>query len=84
METSFHGLCVCVFQVILAYESIMLCKCSGNVLIGQQNFHTKIVLALKGLKIEWFTSVALKQRENSDKKTFKCLLKISIFFTSIF
>ena len=26
--------CVCVFQVILAYESIVLCKCSGNVLIG--------------------------------------------------
>ena len=30
METSFHGLCVCVFQVILAYESIVLCKCSGK------------------------------------------------------
>ena len=25
--------CVC-FQVILAYESIVLCMCSGNVLIG--------------------------------------------------
>ena len=22
---------MCVFQVILAYESIVLCKCSGNV-----------------------------------------------------
>ena len=33
METSFHRLCVC-FQVILAYESIVLCMCSGNVLIG--------------------------------------------------
>ena len=29
METSFHRLCVC-FQVILAYESIGLCKCSGK------------------------------------------------------
>ena len=29
METSFHRLCVC-FQVILAYESIVLCKCSGK------------------------------------------------------
>ena len=29
------GLCVCVcVLVILAYESIVLCKCSGNVLIG--------------------------------------------------
>ena len=26
---SFHRLCVC-FQVILAYESIVLCKCSGK------------------------------------------------------
>ena len=26
--------CVCVFQVILAYKSIVLCMCSGNVLIG--------------------------------------------------
>ena len=26
--------CVCVFQVILEYESIVLCKCSGHVLIG--------------------------------------------------
>ena len=25
---------VCGFQVILAYESIVLCICSGNVLIG--------------------------------------------------
>ena len=30
--------CVCVFQVILAYESIVLCKCSGNVLIGYAIF----------------------------------------------
>ena len=30
METHFHWLCVCVFQVILAYESIVLCKCSGK------------------------------------------------------
>ena len=29
MEISFHRLCVC-FQVILAYESIVLCKCSGK------------------------------------------------------
>ena len=29
METSFHHLCV-FFQVILAYESIVLCKCSGK------------------------------------------------------
>ena len=29
METRFH-LFVCVFQVILAYESIVLCKCSGK------------------------------------------------------
>ena len=34
METSFHGLCVRVLQLILAYESIVLCMCSGNVLIG--------------------------------------------------
>ena len=27
--------CVCVFQVILAYESIVLCKCSGNVLLDR-------------------------------------------------
>ena len=26
-------LVVCVFQVILAYESIVLCMCSGNVLL---------------------------------------------------
>ena len=29
METRFH-LFVCVLQVILAYESIVLCKCSGK------------------------------------------------------
>ena len=29
METRFHRLCVC-FQVILAYESIVLCMCSGK------------------------------------------------------
>ena len=34
METIFLGLCVCVLQVILAYESIVLCMCSGNVLNG--------------------------------------------------
>ena len=34
---SFPLVCVC-FQVILAYESIVLCKCSGNVLIGYENF----------------------------------------------
>ena len=28
METRFHWLCF--FQVILAYESIVLCKCSGK------------------------------------------------------
>ena len=32
METRFYGF-VCVLQVILAYESIVLCKCSGNVLL---------------------------------------------------
>ena len=26
-------LVVCIFQVILAYESIVLCMCSGNVLL---------------------------------------------------
>ena len=30
---SFPLVCGC-FQVILAYESIVLCMCSGNVLIG--------------------------------------------------
>ena len=30
---SMNRLCVC-FQVILAYESIVLCMCSGNILIG--------------------------------------------------
>ena len=30
METIFFGLCVCVLQVILAYESIVLCMCSGK------------------------------------------------------
>ena len=29
METRFHRLCGC-FQVILAYESIVLCKYSGK------------------------------------------------------
>ena len=29
METRFHHLCVC-FQVLLAYESILLCMCSGK------------------------------------------------------
>ena len=29
METCFHRLCVC-FQVILVYESIVLCMCSGK------------------------------------------------------
>ena len=29
METIFFG-CVCVLQVILAYESIVLCMCSGK------------------------------------------------------
>ena len=36
METRFHRLFVC-FQVVLAYESIVLCMCSGNVLIGYHN-----------------------------------------------
>ena len=31
-------LVVCVFQVILAYESIVLCKCSGNVLLDITNY----------------------------------------------
>ena len=35
--------CECVFQVILAYKSIVLCKCSGKVLIGYL-----AVLATKG------------------------------------
>ena len=30
---SFPFVCVGVLQVILAYESIVLCKCSGNVLL---------------------------------------------------
>ena len=30
METNFFGLCVCVLQVTLAYESIVLCMCSGK------------------------------------------------------
>ena len=30
METIFFGLCVCVLQVILAYESVMLYMCSGK------------------------------------------------------
>ena len=29
METRFHRLCVCI-QVILAYESVVLCMCSGK------------------------------------------------------
>ena len=37
METRFRRLCVC-FQVILVYESILLCMCSGNVLIGYYIF----------------------------------------------
>ena len=40
METRFHRLCVC-FQVILAHESIVLCMCSGNVLIGYKQLSTK-------------------------------------------
>ena len=32
METSFHGLCVCVFSRNFDIRSV--CKCSGNVLIG--------------------------------------------------
>ena len=36
MGTIFFGLCVCVLQVILAYESIALCICSGNVLNGRE------------------------------------------------
>ena len=39
METRFHRLCVC-FQVILAYESMVLCMCSGNVLIAYFIFYT--------------------------------------------
>ena len=31
---------VCVFQVILEYESIVLCMCSGNVLIRYNIFST--------------------------------------------
>ena len=30
METNFFGLCVCVLQVTLAYESIVLCMYSGK------------------------------------------------------
>ena len=33
--------CVC-FQVILAYESIELCVCSGNVLIGSAELSQQI------------------------------------------
>ena len=29
-------LVVCVFQVILVYESIVLCMCSGNVLLDKR------------------------------------------------
>ena len=32
---SFPLVCVCVFQVIVAYESIVLRMCSGNVLLDK-------------------------------------------------
>ena len=34
------------FQVVLAYEVIVLCKCSGNVLIGSE-YSAKITPKLK-------------------------------------
>ena len=39
--------CVCVFQVILACESIVLCKRSGNVLIGYICFLKHGIFILK-------------------------------------
>ena len=35
-------LVVYVFQVILAYESIVLCMCSGNVLLDIEILHLSI------------------------------------------
>ena len=47
METRLHWF-VC-FQVILAYESIVLCKCSGNVLIGYSSAIEKNFSILEGV-----------------------------------
>ena len=47
METLFH-LFVCVLQVILAYESIVLCKCSG-----------KYIDIYFSLKITYLVSIAV-------------------------
>ena len=44
LETRFHWLCV--FQVILAYESIVLCKCSGKYI--DIYFNLKITFLLSG------------------------------------
>ena len=41
METISLG-CVCVLHVTLAYESIVLCMCLGNVLNGLEAFHFSI------------------------------------------
>ena len=45
---SFPFVCVCVLQVILAYESTVLCKCSGNVLLDNI-FWTIIVPIFKNI-----------------------------------
>ena len=47
METNFFGLCVCVcvLQVTLVYESIVLCMCSGK--YNDIYFYMKITFWLK-------------------------------------
>ena len=50
---SFPLVCVC-FQVILAYESIVLCKCSGNVLIGYLIYNSR------SMKYSYFIHLSLE------------------------
>ena len=76
METRFHRLCVC-FQVILAYESIVLCMCSGNVLIGYERLSsfcicwqlgTVVLLYIPFTFVSVITLINIKQNNDNKNK----------------
>ena len=59
--------CLCVLQVILAYESIVLCMCSGNVLNGSCVFPSLTRHSLRGT----LKDNEVKQKETWDDETRK-------------
>ena len=74
METNFFGLWVCVLQVTLAYESIVLCMCSGNVLNGYVSFLLSYLHTNTGMN---FQSGQGESYEREKSKPGNCIFLMS-------